>query len=96
MGIPTVVMLTVFVPLVLARRYSKPAVDAFVVATRCPRNDPKTWTQGYIESKDSALVSCCKNGGKPFRKVQGACAGEVNYTQAISFCSQNGTSISYT
>ena len=91
MGIPTVVMLTVFVPLVLARRYSQPPANAFVVATRCPNTNPLLWTQSYIESKDVALVSCCKTGQTPFRKVQKACAGEVTHTEAIEFCSQGGT-----
>ena len=77
--------------LALARRYSTPPKDTYVVARRCPPDKPSAWTETYFESKDTALVSCCKNGEeKGFRKVNRECAKEVNHTDAIAFCARGG------
>ena len=77
--------------LALARRYSTPLKDTYVVAKRCPPDRPDAWEETYFKSKDKALVSCCKIGEeKGFRKVNGECAKEVNHTDAIAFCVRGG------
>ena len=77
--------------LALARRYSPPPKDAYVVAKRCPNDQPSSWQETYIESKEKARVSCCKTGeDKGFRKVDGKCAGDLNYKDAVAFCATGG------